>query len=131
MKIQRLIRWFVLLFAVLMALVIFIANAMAGCFDIVGGILLTGLFILPNATYFFITMRVKSLVVLLIPAVLLCSFEVYVDYIYLVSESSTTAIMFVFTPFYEVAIVLFGLGAGIVIQVILNRVRKRRSGVVE
>ena len=124
---QRLIRWFVLIFTVAMALAIYIHDLLNGYFNLLGAIVLLVLFMIPSLTYFFITIKVRSLLVLLLPAVLLCVFKGYVDYIYFVSESSTTAIMFIFTPFYEVIIVLGGLGIGFVLQWIINRFRARQG----
>ena len=95
-----------------MTAVIVINDLLVGCINLVGWLILLGIIFVPNAVYAVITIRIQSLIILLVPAIMLCAFEIFVDYIYLVSTSSTTAIMFVFTPFYGVAIVLIGLLLG-------------------
>jgi hypothetical protein len=122
------IRWTVLLFPVLMALVVVVANVTTGCFQVSGWLLLLALFLAPNTVYFFATLRMRSLILLLAPAIPLCLFEVLVDVVYLSSTNSTAGILFVFTPFYELAIVGVGLLVGALADLLVRKIRSRQAG---
>ncbi len=127
MTLQKWIKWIVFLFPLPMTAVIVINDLLIGCVNLVGWLILLGIIFVPNAVYAVITIRIQSLIILLVPAIMLCAFEIFVDYIYVVSTSSTTAIMFVFTPFYGVAIVLIGLLLGWLIQMAVGAVRNLRK----
>jgi len=110
-----------------MALAIVAGDLAAGCLQVSGWLILLAVFLAPNAVYFLATRRMQSLILLLVPAVPLCAFEVLVDVVFLSSSNSTAGILFVFTPFYELAIVGVGLLVGALADRLVRKARARRS----
>lgn len=120
MTVQKRIRLFMLLFPLLMAGIIIASDLLIGCVQLTGWMWLIGLFLIPNVIYFLVTIKTKSLLVLLLPAILLCASEILVDYTYITSTSSTTAIMFIVTPFYEIIVMVAGFIAALLVNFIIK-----------
>lgn len=73
------------------------------------GQLLFGLWnIFPHVVYLTMTRNVKSKLILIIPAFFLCSLQLLfiVDYFY--SSSSTSGLIFIFAPIYELIFMVIG-----------------------
>lgn len=84
--------------------------------------------ILPHILYFNATRKIYSYYLLLPPAILLCSVQLFFIISYFTSLSSTSALIFIFAPIYEGIVLAFGFLLGFLIEKIKKNLTKQSSG---
>ena len=137
MKLQKLIRYIVVAFGIgsMLVLVIwgFIARFIArvdtpaGLEELVSTFAFMIWNILPYIAYFFITKEIYSYYLLLPPALLLCSVQLFFIINYLTSLHSTAGLIFIFLPIFEGIVLAFGFILGFFAEKIRNKVLKDKK----
>ena len=83
--------------------------------------------ILPHLVYFKVTRKIYSYYILLTPAFLLCSVQLFFIATYFASLSSTSGLIFIFAPIYEGIALAIGFPLGALVEKIKNKVVKDKK----
>jgi hypothetical protein len=79
--------------------------------------------IFPHVVYFIASRNVQSKFILIAPAVFLCSLQLFFVMDYSYSDSSTSALIFIFAPIYELILMAIGFFLGNLLEKRKNRNR--------
>jgi hypothetical protein len=92
-------------------------------------LLFTALFILwgilPHLVYFISSWKIQSKIILTIPAVALCSLQVYFAYNYFQDHTFLRGLVFIYAPICELVAIPTGFLVGVILRDLLNGLKKK------